>query len=398
MEIPSSLNFEQCSSEAAAAYKAQVMASFGPVGKVADLTGGLGVDSSAFAKVADSVLYVERDAVLADAAARNFRVLADGNGGWCSNIDVKCALSDRDFVAALSHQDWIFLDPARRSESGRKVFLLEDCSPNVVELLPVLLSAADRVMLKLSPMADITMLRSRLGPSLRQVHIVGAAGECKELLCVLEGSAAGPLPFAASPVTMGSVAEDSLPGGGEPEIIVHDVHGGQFRFFPSENARHDVIWAESVEVGMELWEPDAVMMKAACHPLICSRLGLKKFSLESHLFVREVVSGEMTSPDGDGLSLSISGRMPENDGRQSGAAKLGCGLFKVFRIVDVLPFGKQGFKAVGSAYPVADVSARGIPMSSEELASRLKVRPGGNVHIFGAVLCGERVLVVAVRT
>lgn len=353
------------------------MASFGTVGNVADLTGGLGVDCSAFAKVADSVLYVERDPVLADAAARNFRALADRNDGWCSNIDVRCALSDTDFLESLPWQDWIFLDPARRSEAGRKVFLLEDCSPNVLDLLPLLLSSAGRVMLKLSPMADITMLRSRLGPSLRQVHIVGAAGECKELLCILESSAAG---FE------------------EPEIVVSDVSGAEFRFLPSENAPVDVTWAETVAIGMELWEPDAVMMKAACHPLICSRLGLKKFSPESHLFVREVVSGEMTSPDSDSLCLPVSRKMPENDGIQSCGAKLGCGLFKLFRIVDVFPFGKQGFKAVGAAYPVADVSARGIPMCSEELASRLKVRPGGNVHIFGAVLCGERVLIVTVRT
>lgn len=345
------------------------MASFGPIGKVADLTGGLGVDCSAFARIASSVLYVEKDAVLADAAERNFRALAEGNDGWCSNIEVRCALSDAAFIETLPHQDWIFLDPARRSETGRKVFLLEDCSPNVVELLPMLLSAADRLMLKLSPMADITMLQSRLGPSLRQVHIVGAAGECKELLCVLEGSAAGTLPIKASPAT-GSVAGSSLPGVEEPEIIVHDVSGAELRFFPSENASAGVTWAETVAIGMELWEPDAVMMKAACHPLICSRFELKKFSPESHLFVRP---GEIS------------------------AGKTGAGLFKIFRVEDVFPFGKKGFNAVGEAYPVADVSARGIPMRSEELASRLKVRPGGDVHIFGAVLRGERVLVVARR-
>lgn len=338
------------------------MASFGTVGNVADLTGGLGVDCSAFAKVADSVLYVERDPVLADAAARNFRALADRNDGWCSNIDVRCALSDPDFLESLPWQDWIFLDPARRSEAGRKVFLLEDCSPNVLDLLPLLLSSAGRVMLKLSPMADITMLRSRLGPSLRQVHIVGAAGECKELLCILESSAAG---FE------------------EPEIVVSDVSGAEFRFLPSENAPVDVTWAETVAIGMELWEPDAVMMKAACHPLICSRLGLKKFSPESHLFVRNAVPGR----------LSFQEKAPADD---SVEARLS-GLFKVFRIVDVFPFGKQGFKAAGSAYPVADVTARGLPVRSEELALRLKVRPGGDVHIFGAVLGSERILIATRR-
>lgn len=349
LEIPSSLNFEQCSSEAAATYKAKVMASFGPVGKIADLTGGLGVDCSAFAKVASGVLYIERDAVLAAAAARNFRALADRYDGWCSNIDVRCAVSDAAFIEALPHQDWIFMDPARRSELGRKVFLLEDCSPNVADLLPMLLSSADRVMLKLSPMADITMLRLRLGPSLRQVHIVGAAGECKELLCILEGS---------------------VDGFGEPEIVVHDVSGAEFRFLPSENMSAVVTWSETVAIGMELWEPDAVMMKAACHPLICSRFGLKKFSPESHLYVRDAESGEKS---------------------------MGDGLFKVFRIVDVFPFGKQGFSAAGMAYPVADVSARGVPMRSEELARRLKVRPGGDVHIFGAVLGSERILIVTRR-
>ncbi|MBP9998630.1 MAG: hypothetical protein KBS67_05235, partial [Bacteroidales bacterium] len=177
---PSSLAIEQCSSEAAAMYKAGLTGPGG--GCIADLTGGLGVDCHAFAQRFRKVLYFERNQVLADEARRNFARLGAGN------IEVSCLETGKEFLegGALGQMDWIYLDPARRDAAGKKVFLLEDCSPNVLELLPLLWEHSPRILLKLSPMADISMIRSRLGACLKEIHVVGLGGEVKELLCILE--------------------------------------------------------------------------------------------------------------------------------------------------------------------------------------------------------------------
>ena len=240
---PLRISGEQCSSSATARYKASVAlaasqqalltenacchvppdavaSTFGPKclpsgmargGKrIADLTGGLGVDSWAFAQVFREVLYNEMRPELADAAVHNFRELG------VTNIQVRnCALVPSGMASADRPEngrtvseilgpfrpDILFLDPARRAANGRKVFRLEDCQPDVLRLLPELLSACPRLLLKLSPMADITLVCNQLG-CVREVHVVSADGECKELLLLLEAGWTGPpnRRFATPPI------------------------------------------------------------------------------------------------------------------------------------------------------------------------------------------------------
>ena len=149
--------------------------------KVLDLTGGLGVDSWAFSRVAERVVSYERDAVLAEAAKRNFARLG------ADNIEVRCETVTPE--TELPEADLIYADPARRDAAGRKVFLLEDCTPDILTLLPMLWKKAPAILLKLSPMADLTMLVQRLGPALREIHVVESDGEVKELLCLLQRDA-----------------------------------------------------------------------------------------------------------------------------------------------------------------------------------------------------------------
>ncbi len=180
LRYPFRLSGEQCSSSETAFYKASVAARVGS--RIADLTGGLGVDSWAFSRVATEVLYNEMKPELAAAADRNFRELG------VENVTVRnCQIEPGNVSEVLDgfEPDIIFLDPARRAEDGRKVFRLEDCQPDVLRLLPELFSAAPLVLLKLSPMADITLVCRQLG-SVREVHVVAADGECKELLLLLE--------------------------------------------------------------------------------------------------------------------------------------------------------------------------------------------------------------------
>ncbi len=194
---PDRISSEQASSSYTASYKASVAerilleeaqrtsgeSSCYKHFRIADLTGGLGVDSLAFSRVSGKVLYNEMDAKKASAATHNFPLLG------VSNIVVTnyCVSENSPFWDVLRdfNPDLIFLDPARRSETGNKVFLLEDCSPDVLTLLPQIFSITGNLLLKLSPMADITMLVNRLqehGGRTKEVHVVATGGECKELL------------------------------------------------------------------------------------------------------------------------------------------------------------------------------------------------------------------------
>ena len=311
IEVPRDLNLQQCSSESAARYKASLV----PAGaRVADLTGGLGADCWAFSKRASEVWYNERDKVLLEAVRRNFSSLGVGNVSF-SHYDVSAG--SRDWLEALDEfrPDVVYLDPARRDSAGRKVFLLEDCSPDVVALMPYLLKIAPVVMVKVSPMADITMLRRRLCEWLSEIHVVGADGECKELLCLCRRDA------AFSGVVL---AEDGF---------VYEVTSASVSTEPSSEL---------------LFVPSAAMVKSGLGP------GISILPYDEHLYH----------------------------------------FGKYWQIIENLPFASSVLKEVGRRYPQAEVTARGVPMSSEELRSRLRVRPGGSVHIFACPLSGSRRLLI----
>ena len=199
LALPSPLSAEQCSSSATAAYKAALLKRLeagtasgatemaaGAAAKgglrVADLTGGLGVDSVAFSKVAEEVLYNDMSPELVAAAKKNFALLG------ARNVRFSCRALEKGALESILdgfRPDVIFRDPARRDASSRKVFRLEDCSPDITVLQDELLAAARYVLVKISPMADISILLRTL-PNISEIHIVETAGECKELLLLLD--------------------------------------------------------------------------------------------------------------------------------------------------------------------------------------------------------------------
>lgn len=330
---PFRLSAEQCSSTSTAMYKACVALTatddtksgqnkMSPKCAMADLTGGLGVDSWAFSKVFGKVLYNEMRPELAKAAEQNFQLLG------AANIVVRNAtlpptghLPVREILDDF-RPDMIYLDPARRAEDGRKVFRLEDCQPDVLTLLPELLEACPKLLLKLSPMADITLVCKQLG-CVREVHVVAAGGECKELLLLLEKGYEGAYRLL--------VVED----GAVQEIL--------------RSAQNDI---GEVQEGGFLFEPGKALLKAGAFDWPC-RFGLRKLGRHTHLYIGPETARELT-PFG-----------------------------KWFRIVEILPLNKRSLREVASRYPQADVTARNIPLTSDELRARLKVHPGSGIHIFG---------------
>lgn len=356
--FPVPISAEQCSSEATASYKARLAGSIrgiprmtqscltalssplqqdGRMPHIADLTGGLGVDAWALGKVAVEVLYNEMNPLLVAAARHNFRELG------CQNIRIRdLELKPGNLAELLDgfEPDVIFLDPARRASDGRKVFRLEDCTPDVLVLLPELFSVCRHILLKLSPMADISLIVKQFrtisqaiglpGNPVREIHAVASAGECKELLVWLDRE------------------------WGNPHTLVCVESGNRLTFTPSEESQAAVrLPADASAVNGWLFEPGKALSKAGQFDSLCSRFDLVKLGRHTHLYLAPEASGELK--------------------------KIGT----LFRIQASLPLNKRTLKEIGIQFPKADVTARNIPMNSEELAKRMKVTPGGGLHIFG---------------
>lgn len=320
-------------------------------GKVADLTGGLGVDSWAFSEVAEEVLYNEMNPALAAAARHNFKALG------VTNIFIKNSEATSDSLKDIFgdfRPDVIFLDPARRDSAGKKVFLLEDCSPDVLKILPELFGISRFVLLKLSPMADITMAVERLdrtyeeylekasgkgwnGQWVREVHVVASGGECKELLILLDGE------------------------WNEGYSLTCREDGKTLTFKPEEINKAKAGYPDSTFARI-IFEPGKSLTKAGVSNAICERFGLVKLARFTHLY-------------------TISEPLSDSESEQRTAPLKDFG--KVFYVKEILPLNKSSMKDVGKRYPHSEVSAKNIPMSSDELRTRLKVKSGDDAHIFG---------------
>lgn len=283
---------------------------------LADLTGGLGVDAWAFATAGATVLYNDMKPELEEAARHNFAELG---------VDVECRCEElkQGAVSAILDgfkPDAFFLDPARRSATGGKVFRISDCSPDVTALLPELFAAARYVLVKLSPMLDITLGARELGPCVREVHVVGSGGECKEILFLLDSDHSG-----------------------DYTVTVYDS-GHTLSFTPSEEHSAIPLLTQPSEARGEtyLFEPGKALLKAGCFKLLSQRYGIQKAGVNTHLYFSDTHL-ENLSPFG-----------------------------KWFRILETAPLDKRSIKSFGERYPGADVTARDVHMTSEELLKRLR--------------------------
>ena len=361
--FPRKLSAEQCSSSATGAYKAglaaEIISSKENGWHIADLTGGFGVDTWYFSKKAKTVLYNEMLPDLCEAAVHNFSVL------HADNIEVRngiAASGELGFLADFN-PDIVYMDPARRGEGGKKVFLIEDCTPDVLTLKEEIFSFSRHILLKLSPMADITMACDRLGSSCREVHIVAAGGECKELLIWMDREWKGEYTIRA--------------------VELHNARNTSFSFRPSEEKECTVSLAEKSMIenllaGSEgttyLFEPGKALMKAGAFNLTGRNFELTTLVKSTHYYIIDTASAEKIE------SLN--------------------GLGKVFRIDCCLPLDKRSIKSASAAFPKAEVTARNIPMDTDTLRKKLGVTSSDDAHIFGLksdsfgniLLCTHRVL------
>lgn len=328
---PPHLNMEQCSSEQTARYKASLITSKGDT--YVDLTGGFGVDFYWMSQGFKHRYYIEQNAELCAIAEHNFQVL----GLACS----VCCCDTATFLADMPHADVVFLDPARRNEHGGRTYDIRDCTPNVLELLPLLLEKANKIILKLSPMFDWRKAVNDL-KYVSEVHIVSVANECKELLLVLQEQ------VTDSP-TITCVNDDS---------VFKVVSSKETDGFPAGNqwflGRKPMVSPQETNVTEYLYEPNASIMKAGCFAELEQQYPARQLSANSHLFLSSV-------------------EIEDFPGRR-------------FQICAISSMNKQELKAALAEIKQANIAVRNFPLTTEQLRKKLRLKDGGNVYIFATTV------------
>ena len=310
---PNKLNIEQTSSEETASYKASIVN-----GKsLVDLTAGLGVDSFFFSQKINTVFHCELNAGLSEIAAYNFKILEVKN--------IKSIANDGLIFLQNTNQplDWIYADPSRRNDLKEKVFRLSDCLPNVIEHLDLLFSKSNNILLKSSPLLDISVGVGELR-FVKEIHVVATNNEVKELLWVLEKDFIGAITIKT--------------------LNIKSSHNEIFNFKWEEEK--DTISSLSQPLAY-LYEPNASILKSGGFKLVGKEFNLYKLHEHTHLYT----SNEL---------IDFPGRR--------------------FKILRSIAYNKKGLQAMRNQK--ANITLRNFPQSVKSIRSKFKIKDGGDTYLF----------------
>ena len=329
LEYPDSLCVEQCSSETTACYKQ----AFVPDGaRLADLTGGLGADCWFLSRKAAEAHYCERNPVYCAAARHNFACLGDR----------LIAVHEGDGIDWLRAQDGrfdlLFIDPARRDKAARRVYALSDCEPDLTAVKDLLLSRSGRVLAKISPMADLARTLQQL-PEIRELHVVAADGQVRELLLLMEPGAAA-----------------------DPRIVVADGPH-RFTFRPEEEPAAEVRYADSV--GTYLFQPSKALLKAGAFRLVSARFGLDKLAPSTHLY-----TGGRPVEGFPGKCLAVE---------------------------EVLDWNGAVIRQLQKRFERIEMTALNFPLDTEALRRRTGIPAGGDRHLYATTLNDKKKILILCR-
>lgn len=325
--FPTLLSAEQCTSDELAK---EHVALAGDCQDVLDMTCGLGIDAFHIARGCESVTMIDMNPNIAATAVTNAEALG------LDNIEIICGDSvewlrknDRKF-------DLIFIDPARRDDGGRRLYNLSDCSPDVVAILGLLKSRGRKVIIKASPMLDVSATFDELGRD-TDIYLFGTSKECKELTVMIPGSG---------------------------RVVVKTRGDQDFSFMPSEEDMATVEIQLPQEGGF-LYEPSAALMKSGAFKLVGQRFNLKKIDVNTHLYWSE-----------------------EHVTDFPGVCR---------RIIDIRRFGKRLKKELADTICAGvDVAVRNFVLSSADLSKWLGVTKGGDGirRLYGVRSKGEKLIIV----
>ena len=377
--FPRQLSLEQSSSELTARYKAQLIRDFmgnQPFTHI-DLTGGMGIDCYFIAQHTKKSHYVELNPELCQIARHNFahlnpnisvhnttaeeflnqstnnRVQMTDNRVQSTEhrlqiTDYRLETTDNSSLLIPHSSFLIYIDPARRGDHGQKLVSIADCQPNVIELLPQMFELTDKVVVKLSPMLDITRAINEL-PHIEKLYVISVNNECKELLLFINKKYNAETQIHAinlkSTINNQQSTDNPTP----------------FSGFISQESALSLSYAH--EVGKYLYEPYAAHLKSGLYKTLAEKYNVKKLHQHSHLYT----------------STELNNDFP---GRK-------------FEVKELVPFDKKSAKTLFKSLKQANLTTRNFPLTVSELRTQYKIKDGGETYIFATTLHDDsKVLIV----
>lgn len=325
---PRHISLEQCSSETTAHYKAGLISGDSFV----DLTGGFGIDCAFLSSQFKTSTYVERQTELCNIATHNFPLIGLNHIQVVNEDGVV-------FLNKMNPTDWIFLDPARRNEQGGKTVSIADCEPNVKDIEELLLHKATKIMVKLSPMLDLSLALKDL-ISTSEIHIISVNNECKELLLILSNEKTDQTPIHC--------------------INFTTQEKQSFSFTREQEQECDCTYTSNLK--QYIFEPNASILKAGGYRSIASLFQIEKLHPNSHLYTS------------DKPITNFPGR--------------------TFRIVSQSTFNKKEIKQKLGDLKKANITVRNFPASVAELRKRTKLEEGGSTYLFATTLYNEQKILI----
>lgn len=325
--FPKAISAEQCTHQQVAKFHASL---FQPTDSVLDMTMGLGVDSYYISQRVASLKAIELDEEIAVAGAHNyaFTVVNADSVAWLTQTDERF--------------DAVFIDPARRGDSGARLYGLADCAPDVLGILPTIKAHAKRLYIKASPMIDVTQSMRDLAPHLTDVWAVSVKNECKELFFEVDFG------VECADVQLHAL---NFEAGGTQEFAVDSAALAVEGSYGSPSA------------GQYLYEPNASVMKIGAFAALTRQFPIQQIAKNSHLYYS------------DDFVADFPGRK--------------------FVIDSIIPFSGKEAKAVGKQHKQLNIATRNFRLSPDELKKRLKVRDGGDCYLFATTLANaEQVLLL----
>lgn len=325
--FPKAISAEQCTHQQVAQFHASL---FQSTDSVLDMTMGLGVDSYYISQRVASLKAIELDEEIAAAGAHNyaFTVVKADSVAWLTQTDERF--------------DAVFIDPARRGDSGARLYGLADCAPDVLSILPTIKAHAKRLYIKASPMIDVTQSMRDLAPHLTDVWAVSVRNECKELFFKVDFG------VECADVRLHAL---NFEAGGKQEFAVDSAALAVEGCYGSPSA------------GQYLYEPNASVMKIGAFAALTRQFPILQIAKNSHLYYS------------DDFVEDFPGRK--------------------FVIDSIIPFSGKEAKAVGKQHKQLNIATRNFRLSPDELKKRLKVRDGGDCYLFATTLANaEQVLLL----
>ncbi len=323
---PTHISLEQCSSQSTAQFKAQEISKLFPDNfSLLDLTCGFGVDAFFISKYAGHAVLLEQNQELADITKHNFSILN-------KNVEVINVDAEVFIKSNTKRFDVVFIDPARRGRKGEKVVLLEDCTPNILNLLPDIKKITDVLAIKLSPMFDIKQLIAKLS-GIKNIYSIGVDNECKEIFVIMDFNS------------------------NEEKIIAVNISDIENKISLMEStlyAEDNTNILYTAELGKYLYEPYASFLKSGLFKTITNTYGVNKININSHLY-------------------TSSEYIEDFPGRK-------------LEIVDMVEFNKKEAKRFFEKYKKANITVRNFPITVEMLRKSYKVNSGGENYVFATTI------------